>query len=48
MFESAWQQHLTGGSTAVESANKGMGIPVPKQQVEHIAVRAGTDFEAFY
>lgn len=33
---------------AVESANKGMGIPIPKQQVEHIAVRAGTDFDAFY
>lgn len=33
---------------AVESANKGMGIPIPKQQVEHITVRAGTDFDAFY
>jgi hypothetical protein len=33
---------------AVESANKGMGIPVPKQQVEHITARAGTDFDAFY
>ncbi len=33
---------------AVESANKGMGIPIPKQQVEHIAVRAGVDFDAFY
>jgi hypothetical protein len=33
---------------AVESANKGLGIPIPKQQVEHIAARAGADFDTFY
>lgn len=33
---------------AVESVNQGMGLPIPKQQVEHITVRAGSDFDAFY
>ena len=33
---------------AVESVNEGMGVFIPKQQVEHITVRAGGDFERFY
>lgn len=33
---------------AVESVNQGMGLPIPKQQVEHMAVRAGIDFDGYY
>jgi len=33
---------------AVESISKTTGIPIPKQQIEHIAVRVSNDFDAFY
>jgi hypothetical protein len=33
---------------AVESINESTGVPVPKQQVEHITVQASSDFDAFY
>lgn len=33
---------------AVEAISESTGVSIPKQQVEHIAARAVTDFEAFY
>lgn len=33
---------------AVEAINQNIGVPIPKQQVEHITVQCAQDFDAFY